>query len=309
VSGSLSPCIKTEGGLFLNRKLETAIAYFFTLNGAFVIFVLVGIFALLLSSSFAAWQDVGLISFLTERVWNPAGFVSSQFGIFTKIVGTLMVTAGAMLFAVPLGVATAAYLAEVASSWEREIFKPVIELLAAVPSVVLGFFGIVVFSPLLARIFNLPNGLNALNGSILLGLMSLPTIISIAEDALTAVPKEYKEASLALGATRWQTLSRIIIPAAGSGVTAAIMLGIGRSLGETMTVIMATGNALQFPSDFFSSVRTMTATIAIELGEVPAHTTHYYTLFAIGFVLFSMTFLVSLLADIFLHRASEVKKL
>ncbi|MCL5993687.1 MAG: phosphate ABC transporter permease subunit PstC [Firmicutes bacterium] len=264
---------------------------------------------MLLSSSFAAWQDVGLISFLTERVWNPAGFVSSQFGIFTKIVGTLMVTAGAMLFAVPLGVATAAYLAEVASSWEREIFKPVIELLAAVPSVVLGFFGIVVFSPLLARIFNLPNGLNALNGSILLGLMSLPTIISIAEDALTAVPKEYKEASLALGATRWQTLSRIIIPAAGSGVTAAIMLGIGRSLGETMTVIMATGNALQFPSDFFSSVRTMTATIAIELGEVPAHTTHYYTLFAIGFVLFSMTFLVSLLADIFLHRASEVKKL
>lgn len=293
----------------MNRKLEVAIEYFFRLNGALVIFILVGIFALLLKNSFAAWQDVGLISFLTGLVWNPAGFVASHYGIFTKIVGTLMVTIGAMLFAVPLGVATAAYLAEVATSWEREVVKPVVELLAAVPSVVLGFFGIVVLSPLLARIFNLPNGLNALNGSILLGLMALPTIISIAEDALTAVPKEFKEASLALGATRWQTLAWVIIPAAGSGVTAAVMLGVGRALGETMTVIMVTGNALRFPSGFFSSVRTMTATIAIELGEVPADTTHYFALFAIGFVLFAMTFLVSLLADIFLHRASEVKKL
>jgi phosphate transport system permease protein len=292
----------------MNKKREQAIAWFFTLNGALVIFILVGIFYLLLKSSFLAWQDIGFFQFISGRVWNPAGYSSSEYGIFTKIVGTLMVTAGAMAFAVPLGVACAAYLAEVASPLEREIIKPVVEVLAAVPSVVLGFFGIVVLAPLIARVFNLPNGLNAFNGSVLLGLMALPTIISIAEDALTSAPPEYKEASLALGATRWQTLVRVIIPAAGSGVTAAVMLGVGRALGETMTVIMATGNALQFPSGFFDSVRTMTATIAIELGEVPANTTHYYSLFAIGFVLFTMTFLVSLLADIFLHRASEVKK-
>lgn len=219
-----------------------------------------------------------------------------------------MVMAGSMVLAVPLGIACAAYLAEVATPWEREIIKPVVEVLAAIPSVVLGFIGIVVLSPLIARIFNLNNGLNALNGSILLALMSLPTIISIAEDALAAVPREYKEASLALGATRLQTLVRVLLPAAGSGVTAAVMLGVGRAIGETMAVIMATGNALAFPAGFFSSVRTMTATIAIELGEVPFNTTHYYALFAVGFVLFGMTFLVSLLADIFLHRASEVTK-
>ncbi|MCR3923087.1 MAG: phosphate ABC transporter permease subunit PstC, partial [Firmicutes bacterium] len=184
----------------------------------------------------------------------------------------------------------------------------VVEVLAAIPSVVLGFFAIVVLNPLIASIFNLNNGLNALNGSLLLALMALPTIISIAEDSLTAVPSEYKEASLALGATRLQTLVHIILPAASSGVTAAIMLGIGRAIGETMTVIMATGNALAFPSGLFSSLRTMTATIAIELGEVPFNTTHYYALFAIGFVLFCMTFIVSLLADYFLHRASEVNK-
>ena len=292
----------------MNKKSETAIAWFFSLNGALVVFVLVGIFFLLLSNSFMAWREVGFFRFLSGRVWNPSGYISSSYGIFTLIVSTLMVVIGAMMIAVPLGVGCAAYLAEVASPWERETIKPVVELLAAVPSVVLGFFGIVVLSPLIARIFGLNNGLNALSGSMLLALMSLPTIISIAEDALTAVPREYKEASLALGANRWQTLLHVILPAAGSGVTAAVMLGVGRAIGETMTVIMATGNALKFPSGLFSSVRTMTATIAIELGEVPYNTTHYYALFAIGFVLFVMTFAVSLLADIFLHRASEVTK-
>lgn len=292
----------------MNKKRETAIAWFFTLNGALVIFILIGIFYLLLSNSFFAWRDVGFFRFLMGLEWRPSGYTESLYGIRTLIVGTLMVTVGAMAIAVPLGVGCAAYLAEVASPVEREIIKPVVEVLAAVPSVVLGFFGIVVLSPILARIFNLPNGLNALNGSILLALMSLPTIISIAEDALTAVPREFKEASLALGASRYQTLRHVLLPAAGSGVTAAVMLGVGRAIGETMTVIMATGNALKFPTGYFSSVRTMTATIAIELGEVPYNTTHYYALFAIGLVLFVMTFAVSLLADIFLYRASEVTK-
>ena len=292
----------------MNNTREKIIAWFFSLNGVFVILVLLGIFYLLLFSSFMAWRDVGFLHFLTGLEWRPAGFYESSYGILTMIVGTLMVTFGSMVIAVPLGVASAAYLAEVASPLEREIIKPVVEVLAAVPSVVLGFFGIVVLSPLVARIFGLNNGLNAVNGSILLALMALPTIISIAEDAMTAVPTEFKEASLALGATRWQTLVRVTLPVASSGVTAAIMLGVGRAIGETMTVIMATGNALQFPSGFFSSVRTMTATIAIELGEVPYNSTHYYTLFAIGLVLFVMTFAVSLLADIFLHRASELTK-
>lgn len=290
------------------QKKEKVIACFFTLNGVMVITALLGIFYLLLYNSLSAWRDVGFISFLTGRVWNPTGYYESLYGIFSLFVGTVMVTVGAMAVAVPLGIACAAYLAEVAVPWERELIKPVVEVLAAVPSVVLGFFGIVVLSPLIARLFGLPNGLNALNGSLLLALMSLPTIISIAEDALTAVPREYKEASLALGATRWQTLYRVLLPAAGSGVTAAVMLGVGRAIGETMTVIMATGNALKFPSGFFQSVRTMTATIAIELGEVPFNTTHYYALFAIGLVLFAMTFAVSLIADVYLHRASEVGK-
>lgn len=287
---------------------EKAISWFFMGAGAFVILILAGIFYLLITSSYPAWRQIGILQFLTGRIWNPAGFQSSSYGIFSMIISTFMVTAGAMAIAVPLGVACAAYLAEVASSWEREIVKPFVEVLAAVPSVVLGFFGIVVLGPLLARIFNLNNGLNAINGSLLLALMSLPTIISIAEDAITAVPGEFKEASLALGATRLQTLVRVLLPAAGSGVTAAIMLGIGRAIGETMTVIMATGNALAFPGGFFSSVRTMTATIAVELGEVPFNTTHYYALFAIGFVLFTMSFAVSFLADYFLHKASEVNK-
>jgi phosphate transport system permease protein len=292
----------------MGNKKEKAIALFFTANGALVILILFGIFYLLLSSSFLAWRDVGILSFLTGRVWNPTGFFAAVYGILPLVLGTLMVTMGATVIAVPLGVACAAYLAEVASPGEREIIKPVVELLAGVPSVVIGFFGLVVLNRIIAGTFGLPNGLNAVNGAVLLALMALPTIISIAEDALSAVPPEFKEASLALGASRWQTLQHVIFPAAASGVSAGIMLGVGRAIGETMTVIMATGNAIAWPKSMFQSVRTMTATIAIELGEVAFNTTHYYALFAVGFVLFGMTFLISLLADIFLHRASEVSK-
>ena len=292
----------------MGNKKEKAIALFFTANGALVILILFGIFYLLLSSSFFAWRDVGILSFLTGRVWNPTGFFAAAYGILPLVLGTLMVTMGATVIAVPLGVACAAYLAEVASPREREIIKPVVELLAGVPSVVIGFFGLVVLNRIIAGTFGLPNGLNAINGAVLLALMALPTIISIAEDALSAVPPEFKEASLALGANRWQTLRHVIFPAAASGVSAGIMLGVGRAIGETMTVIMATGNAIAWPKSMFQSVRTMTATIAIELGEVSFNTTHYYVLFAVGFVLFGMTFLISLLADIFLHRASEVSK-
>lgn len=292
----------------MRKKKEKAIALFFTFNGLLVILILVGIFYLLLSSSFLAWREIGVLPFIKGRVWNPTGFYAASYGILPLVLGTLMVTAGATVIAVPLGVACAAYLAEVATPREREIIKPVVELLAGIPSVVIGFFGLVVLNRLIASVFGLPNGLNALNGSLLLALMALPTIISIAEDALSAVPHEFKEASLALGASRWQTLRHVIFPAAASGVSAAIMLGVGRAIGETMTVIMATGNAIAWPNSIFQSVRTMTATIAIELGEVAFNTTHYYALFAVGLVLFGMTFIVSLLGDIFLHRASEVTR-
>ena len=177
--------------------------------------------------------------------------------------------------------------------------------MAGIPSVVIGFLGIVLFGPAKAKITGQSHGLNAVNGSTLLAVMALPTIISISEDSLNAVPRAYKEASLALGASRWQTLIRVKIPAALSGIIAAVMLGMGRAIGETMTVLMATGNAPAFPSGFLSSIRTMTATIAIELGEVPYYTTHYYALFAIGLVLFIITFIVNLISDLVLHKFQE----
>lgn len=292
----------------MKSKKEQLISLFFFCSGSLAIVVLAGIFYLLLSNSISAWREVGVLPFFSGLVWRPSGFEAPSYGILTLVAGTLLVTAGAAVLAIPLGIACAVYLAEVASPLERELMKPVVELLAGVPSVVIGFFGLVVLNPFLARVFGLPNGLTALNGALLLALMSLPTIISISEDALTAVPREHKEASLALGANRWQTVVRVILPAAFSGVSAAVMLGIGRAIGETMTVVMATGNALQFPSGLLSSIRTMTATLAIEMGEVAFNSTHYFALFAVGFVLFAMTFVLSLLADLFLHKAGEVAK-
>ena len=221
------------------------------------------------------------------------------------IVSTMMVTLGALAIAIPIGLGVAAYLSDVAHWRVREIVKPVVEILAGIPSVVVGFLGIVLFGPAIAKVFGLSNGLNAINGSLLLAIMALPTIISISEDSLNAVPLTYSEASLALGASRWQTLIRVKIPAALSGIIAACMLGMGRAIGETMTVLMATGNARSFPHGFLQSVRTMTSNIAIELGEVPYFSTHYYALFAIGLVLFVMTFCVNLAADIFLRKYQE----
>jgi phosphate transport system permease protein len=207
-----------------------------------------------------------------------------------------------MVIALPLGIGVATWLALAAPPRAREWLKPVIELLAAVPSVVVGFIGIVVTGPLLARIFGLPNGLNAVNGAVLLAIMALPTIISLSEDAITAVPKDYLQASLALGADRWQSAVRVVLPAASSGIVAASMLGMGRAIGETMTVLMATGNAVALPGSVFDSVRTLTATIAIELGEVPAGSTHYHMLFTVGLVLFVITFAVNLLSDVYVRR-------
>jgi phosphate transport system permease protein len=287
------------------RFKESAIRAFFFINGVLAILVLVGIFALLLYSSVPAFREIHIKEFFMSASWDPTSPVKAEYGILSMIVSTLMATAGALAIAIPVGLGVAAYLSDVAHWKIREIVKPIIEILAGIPSVVVGFLGITLFGPIIAKIFGVTNGLNAINGSFLLAIMALPTIISISEDSLNAVPYSYYEGSLALGASRWQTLVRVKIPAALSGIIASFMLGMGRAIGETMTVLMATGNARAFPHGFLSSIRTMTANIAIELGEVPYFTTHYYALFAIGLVLFLMTFLVNLVADIILHKYQE----
>jgi phosphate transport system permease protein len=287
------------------RLKESAIRAFFFSAGVLAILVLLGIFATLLYTAVPAFKEIRLSEFLLKKNWDPTSPEKAEYGILSMIVSTLMVTGGALLLAVPIGIGVAAYLSDVAHWRVREIVKPIVEILAAIPSVVVGFLGIVLFGPAIAKLFHIGNGLNAVNGSVLLAIMSLPTIISISEDSLNAVPAAYNEASLALGASRWQTLFRVKVPAALSGIIAACMLGMGRAIGETMTVLMATGNARSFPHSFLSSVRTMTANIAIELGEVPYYTTHYYALFAIGLVLFIMTFIVNMAADIILHKYQE----
>jgi phosphate transport system permease protein len=292
-----------------SRKLkEIAIEKFFLLNGLLAIVILIGIFSLLFIKGFPAIRELGWKSFFGSSVWNPNSYSTPQYGILSLITSTLMVTFGALVIAVPLGVACAAFISQVASRRTREILKPAVEVLAGIPSVVVGFLGIISVNPLIAKVFGLSNGLNALNGSILLAIMSLPTIISLSEDALRAVPKTYKEASLALGANDWHTLVRILIPSALSGIIASIMLGMGRAIGETMTVLMATGNAPALTFNFLNAVQTMTATIAIELGEVPYNTTHYYALFVIGLVLFLMTFVVNLVSDIILQKYQQVER-
>ncbi|MCB0575497.1 MAG: phosphate ABC transporter permease subunit PstC, partial [Saprospiraceae bacterium] len=244
-----------------------------------------------------AFHDISPGQFFFHSEWNPSAYEHPAYGMGAMLYSTLLVTLGAMALAVPVGIGAAAFLSEIATPRLRNILKPAIEMLSAVPSVVIGFLGIVVVSPALAQIFDLPNGLNALNGSILLAVMALPTLISVAEDAIHAVPGHYKEASYALGANRWETLVRVTLPSCTSGILAAVMLGFGRALGETMTVLMATGNATAMPRGFFDPVRTITATVAIEMGEVPFGTPHYYGLFACAFVLFVITMGVNITAE------------
>ncbi|MBU2598182.1 MAG: phosphate ABC transporter permease subunit PstC [Actinobacteria bacterium] len=282
----------------LKRIKEKAIYYFFFLTGILAVIILLGIFLMLLLNGLQTFRDVRFSDFFFGTVWNPSAYGESSYGILSMIVSTFMVTLGAMIIAVPLGIGAAAYIAEIASQRTRDILKTIMGILAGIPSVVIGFIGIVLVGPFIARVFGLSSGLNALNGSILLAVMSLPTIISVSEDAIREVPKEYKEASYALGANRWMTLIKVTIPAAYSGIIVSIMLGIGRAIGETMTVLMATGNASAMPHSFFDSVRTITATIAIEMGEVPYGTTHYYALFAVGATLFLISLGVNLIAEI-----------
>ncbi|MBI4368005.1 MAG: phosphate ABC transporter permease subunit PstC [Candidatus Omnitrophica bacterium] len=267
---------------------------------ASIIFVLL-IFIFLLKEGLMVFRDVGLFDFLFGKFWYPIS-EPPRLGILPLILGSLWVTVGATIISVPLGIACAIFIGEIAPGWLREILKAGVELLAAIPSIVLGFIGLVTLVPLVKKFFGLPTGLTAIAGSIMLAFMAMPTIVSIMEDALNAVPKGYREGSIAMGATKWQTIHRIVLPSASSGIIAAVMLGIGRVIGETMAVMMITGNAAVIPHTFFQPVRTMTATIAAEMGETVQGSEHYFALFAIGIVLFAITFLVNLLADLSLHR-------
>jgi len=240
--------------------------------------------------------DPGLGSLLDTK-WIPVSFQQEHFGILPLVSGSVLVTLMAMVITVPFSVLGAIYIAEVARPVEREILKPFIEILASIPSVVLGFFGLVVLAPLVKELFGLQTGLNALTGAVLLALMAVPTVISISEDAIMSVPTAHKRASLALGASRLQTIWRVIVPAALPGITAAVMLGVGRVVGETMAVLMVTGNSALITFSPLDSVRTMTATIAAEMGEVPFGGTHYQALFWIGIVLLFVTFLLNVLAQ------------
>jgi len=234
--------------------------------------------------------------------WYP---IEAHFGLLPLIGGTLIVTLGATFIAVPFGLATAIFIAEIAPRWAREILKPFVEVLGGLPSVVLGFLGMLVLAPVVRVTLNTPTGLTAFTGSLLLAGMAIPTLVSVAEDALDAVPKSYRDGALALGATKWQTIWRVTLPAARSGVLTAIMLGIGRAIGETMTVMMVTGNAARIPASLnalFLPVRTMTATIAAEMGEVANGSSHYHVLFMIGIVLFLIAFVVNLTASAVVFR-------
>ncbi len=265
------------------------------------IFFLCGITLTLFTESLPLFKEYNLFKFLTGTHWYPTRY-PAEMGILPLIVGTLIVTLGTLFIAVPLGVGTAIYISEVAPYRIKEFLKPTVELLASVPSVIYGLFGMVFLAPLVQKVFNIPIGLNAFTASIILGMMALPTVASIAEDAIGSVPKNLREASFALGATKWETITKTVVPAASSGIIASIILGLGRAIGETMTVLMVAGGAAQIPHSIFDPVRTMTATIAAEMGEAPMGSMHYQALFAIALVLFFMTLGFNLLADWVAHR-------
>jgi phosphate transport system permease protein len=273
-----------------------------------ILFILM-ILIFLLREGMPALFNVPLSS-LFGTIWYP---IESLYGIWPLLAGSLIVTVGAALIAIPFGVGTAIYISELAPRWAKEVLKPLVEILAGLPSVVLGFLGILVLAPFLRRFLDLPTGLTAFTGSLLLGGIAIPTIVSISEDALNAVPRSYREASLALGATHWQTIWGVTLPAARTGVLTAIMLGVGRAIGETMTVMMVTGNAPVMPAGLlalFSPVRTMTATVASEMGEVATGSPHFQVLFFIGIVLFIISLGVNITATMIgarhLKRAEKI---
>jgi phosphate transport system permease protein len=281
----------------LDRSEPLMVLLIYACGWSAILFVFF-IFLFVFKEGRAMLGQLDWVEFFTSPNWRPDSEVRPQYGILALLTGTLSVTALAMLIAVPLGLGAAVYVSEFARPRVQETLKIVIELLAAIPSVVWGFIGYVVLSPLIIWGTGAPVGINILNGGVILALMSVPIIVSVSEDALRAVPDSYREAATALGASRWEIVYRVLFPAARNGLLAAVLLGVGRAIGETMAVLMATGHSVQIPHSLLDPVRTLTATIAAELGETVAGDDHYQVLFVIGMVLFAVAFAVNLSADL-----------
>lgn len=283
----------------LARAAEVAIELLIRICGISAILFVLGIFFFVFREAAPAlFGKLDLVEFFTSPNWRPTSMVRPQYGALALIVGSLAVTALSMALAVPLGLGAAVYISEFSRGKVKETLKILVELLATIPSVVWGFVGYMVLGPIIIRLTGATEGVNLLNGGIILALMSVPVIVSVGEDALKAVPDSFREAALALGATRWEVVYRVLFPAARNGLLAAVLLGVGRAIGETMAVLMATGHSVRIPHSLLDPIRTLTATIAAELGEAVEGDDHYRVLFVIGLVLFMITFIINLTADL-----------
>jgi phosphate transport system permease protein len=289
----------------MTRIKERLIKWIFTILAFSSLVFLVSIIVVLFKEGLPIFRKITPLNFVLGKSWYPT-FSPPEFGILPLILASVWVTVGAMFVCVPLGVGSALYLNELASHKQRAVLKPLIEILASIPSIVYGFFGMAILAPFLQNLLNIPIGLCAFTASLVLGIMATPTVCSIAEDALSYVPRSFREASFAVGANRWQTLTKVVIPAAGSGISTAIILGMSRAIGETMTVLMVAGGAAAIPKSFFDPVRPMTSAIAAEMGEAPMGGDHYHALFAIALILFLITFIFNIVAE-FISRRFRIK--
>jgi len=284
------------------EKLFKGITY---VSSLFVIVFLFGIIVSIFREGMPLFDVVSIREFLLGTQWYPT-HEDAEFGTFTLILGSVYVTLGALVIAIPLGLGSAIFIAEVATPRIREIAKPIIELLAGIPSVVYGLFGMAFLAPLIREWFNLSTGLNIFSASIILGIMIVPIIASMSEDAISTVPKNMREASLALGATKWETIVRVVVPASKSGIIGSILLGFGRAIGETMVLLMVSGGSAHIPKSIFDSTRPLTSTIAAEMGETVIGDLHYRSLFALAIVLFIITFFTNMLSElVFLKRRAR----
>ena len=289
----------------LDWYVDKAVEVLVFICGISAIIFIIGIFTFITKEGYAFILQMDWVEVFTTQYWFPSDEGDPEFGILALIAGTASVTGLAMAVAIPFSLGGAIFVAEFASGKTREVLKVLVELLAAIPSVVWGFIGLSIMNPLIIETFDVPVGLNVLNAGIILGLMAAPIMTSIAEDALKAVPDRYREAAEAMGATRWQIIVRVVLPAAKNGLLGAVLLGVGRGFGETMAVLMATGHSVNIPGSLFDSVRALTATIAAELGETAVGSEHYQALFAIGIFLFLITFIINLSADLIVRGVRE----
>ncbi len=289
----------------LRKIVDKCMKYCIFLIGGFNVVIVFLIFLFILTNSMKAFEDVSLSKFFLGREWIS---LSEKYGLLPLLSGSFRVTLVALGISVPISIMSAVYMAEYANKKTRDIFKLLIETMSALPSVVLGYIGLYVLSALVKNIFNLNTGLTALTGGILLSFMAIPTMVSISDDAIRALDPSYKEASLAMGANKLETVVKIILPAAFPGIFAGIMLGFERIIGETITVLMVTGNAPILGGGILSPVRTLTATIAAEMGEVVNGSTHYYVLFAVGLVLFGISFITNTIADYFINKSRKIMR-